>query len=345
MKRIICLIMLISVLFSSTSCKTIQTIGSYQMLEETDETMEDGINYMVLVNKTNPLPEGWEAMLETVKVINSVGDEVEVETRAYDAYLELKSDLEKNDDIHIELDSACRSVEQQQQIMEEFTEKYGADYAAMTVAVPGYSEHHTGLALDLYLIVDGQEIYYNEDLIRYPQIWKKIQTKAANYGFILRYLEGKEHITGYAYEPWHLRYIDDVGEALKIMKEGSTLEEYLGAVPIYEPEIHIGSSVIFTRKELEDAAIQIKCYFAYWSGCQLDTLTYAGDEAATAKNLEWINNFSEGNSYVQCCKFLMDFQTLEDAGVALSPNTSFKDYEWWLGRTAEGGWEIVSFGY
>ena len=63
----------------------------------------------------------------------------------------------------MDLDSARRSVESQQEIMDHFTEKYGADYAAKVVAVPGYSEHHTGLALDLYLIVDGKDIVYNED--------------------------------------------------------------------------------------------------------------------------------------------------------------------------------------
>ena len=81
---------------------------------------------------------------------NSVGDDVEVEKKAYDAYLSLKEELEK-DDIHVDLDSARRSVADQQRIMDDFTQQYGKDYALKTVATPGYSEHHTGLALDLYL--------------------------------------------------------------------------------------------------------------------------------------------------------------------------------------------------
>ena len=44
--------------------------------------------------------------------------------------------------------------------MDDFTEQYGADYAAKTVATPGFSEHHTGLALDLYLNIDGEDVYY-----------------------------------------------------------------------------------------------------------------------------------------------------------------------------------------
>lgn len=70
-------------------------------------------------------------------------------------------------------------------------------------------------------------MYYNEDLVQYPEVWAKIHAKLADYGFILRYLEGKEEITGYSYEPWHIRYIDDVALAKDITARGITLEEYL----------------------------------------------------------------------------------------------------------------------
>ena len=177
------------------------------------------IDYMV--------PDGWEEALETVHMTNSIGDDVEVEKKAYDAYLRLKADLE-DEGIYVDLDSARRSVAEQIRIMNDFIEKYGEEYAVMTVATPGYSEHHTGLALDLYLIVDGVDIVENEDLVQYPEIWAKIHEKLADYGFILRYLEGKEDITTYSYEPWHIRYIDDVDTAKEIMAAGITLEEYLG---------------------------------------------------------------------------------------------------------------------
>ena len=193
------------------------------------------IDYMALVNKLHPLPEGWEESLKTVHVTNSVGDDVEVEEKAFAAYEELRKDLEENDGIYLELDSARRSVAAQQEIMDRYIEKYGADYAAKTVAVPGFSEHHTGLALDLYFKLkndDGTftDVYYNEDLVRYPEIWEKIHMKLPDYGFILRYLDGREHLTGYGYEPWHIRYLDDTAVAKEIMDKDITLEEYLGAV-------------------------------------------------------------------------------------------------------------------
>ena len=212
---------------------SILLLGSGAMNARAEESIPDRkINYLVLVNKLNALPEGWEEALKTVTITNSVGDEVEVEVRAYDAYLALKEDLEKNEGIYIELDSARRSVAAQQDIMDRFIEKYGADYAAKTVATPGYSEHHTGLALDLYFRLkneDGQftDVYYNEDMVKYPEIWEKIHARLAGYGFILRYPEGKEQITGYGYEPWHIRYVDSVDIAKEITNQGITLEEYL----------------------------------------------------------------------------------------------------------------------
>ena len=59
------------------------------------------------------------------------------------------------------------------------------------------------------------------------EIWSKVHKKLADYGFILRYLDGKDDITGYAYEPWHLRYVGSVDIAKEIMEKGLTFEEYL----------------------------------------------------------------------------------------------------------------------
>lgn len=190
------------------------------------EAKQYEIDYLVLVNKENPLPEKWEDDLEIVHMTNSLGDDVQVEKKAYEAYLKLKDALAE-EDVFVDLDSAYRSVAEQQRIVDEFSEKYGEDYAKQFVAVPGYSEHHTGLALDLYLNIDGEDVYLNEDMVQHTEIWAKIHEKLPEFGFILRYLDGKEDITGYSYEPWHIRYIDDVERAKEITEKGITLEEYL----------------------------------------------------------------------------------------------------------------------
>ena len=309
----------------------------------------EGIDYMALVNKLNPLPDGWEDALETVKTTNSLEDEVEVEKKAYDAYLLLKADLEENDGIYTELDSARRSISEQQRIMDDFIEEYGADYAAKTVAVPGYSEHHTGLALDLYFRLkndDGTftDVYYNEDMVQYPEIWEKIHAKLAKYGFILRYLEGKEHITGYAYEPWHIRYVDDTEIAKKIMDTGVTLEGYLGVVNETDVSLENAKSEIYTDEELEEAAVQVKCKFASFKGAELESLRYAGDESNSEENIRRMNEADEGHEYVQVVQMLTDFHTVAQTE-ALEPNTEYKDYEWWLAREKDEGWQLITWGY
>ena len=312
-----------------------------------DDKKEDGIDYLVLVNKLNKLPDDWEDKLTTEKFTNTVGDEVEVETKAYEAYLKLKEDLEK-EDIHVDLDSARRSVDEQQRIWDDFTEKYGEAYTAKTVAKPGYSEHHTGLALDLYLIIDGKDVVENEDMIKYTDIWAKIHEKLPQYGFILRYLEGKEHITGYGYEPWHIRYIDDPEKAADITKKGITLETYLGEAADTDVELDYGKSEIYDKATLDEAFVQTKCYFASWKGCELHKLAYAGDDKLTnvKENLDWVNSLEGGGDYVKVMEITGNFHSPKDnKGTAWEPDMEYEDYQFWLGMDEEGSWSVVSTGY
>src|SRR5699024_8080361 len=90
-------------------------------------------------------------------------------------------------------------------------------------ARPGHSEHQTGRAIDV-----GSEDSATTLSIKFGDTpeYEWMKDVAHEYGFIIRYLEGKEDITGYQYEPWHLRYVGDEAEA--IYESGLTLEEYLG---------------------------------------------------------------------------------------------------------------------
>jgi D-alanyl-D-alanine carboxypeptidase len=363
MKRTICLMLTACILFTVSSCSkeepqqetTVQIIQTEatteQIVAETEvsETDNGSIDYLALVNKLNMLPEGWENALKTVTVTNSMKETVEVEEKTYNAYYHLKEDLERNDGIYLELDSGRRSVAEQQEIMTDFIGRYGADYAAKTVAQPGYSEHHTGLAIDLYFRVRNDEgtlttVYYNEDLMQYPEVWEKIHAKLADYGFILRYLEGREHITGYGYEPWHIRYIDNVEIAREIMDKDITLEEYLGVVRSVPVDIDLGSSDIYSDDELNEAVIQIKCKFASWDGCELHAIRYAGDEEDNEENLAWLNALKEGSDYYQVAKFVIDFHSPDAGSISWNPDEEYTDYEFWMARTEEGGWDIVSIG-
>ncbi|MBR0372922.1 MAG: M15 family metallopeptidase [Mogibacterium sp.] len=311
------------------------------------------IDYMVLVNKENKLPDGWEEALDIVEFQDSQGWDVKVERGAYEAYLLLKAALEK-EGVYVDLDSAYRSVAEQQQIVDDFTEKYGADYVKLYVAVPGFSEHHTGLALDLYLTVDGVDIVENEDLVQYPELWAVIQEKAPEYGFILRYLPGKVDITGYGYEPWHLRYIDDPAVAQDIMDRGITFEEYLGRLPSFAVPVDYGTSELYTQEEMDRAITTFKAEFENWSGCELHAVRYLGDDLMNSENLAWVNHIKEardieGPAYTEVIAFASDFHSPTDeedlTGTAWEADTEYTNWEWWLARSDGGPWELVEWGY
>ena len=118
--------------------------------------------------------------------------------------------------------SGFRSYEYQTQLYQNYVNKDGKEAADTYSARPGYSEHQTGLAFD---ILNGAGGLLGEN----PQDEKAIEwlhSHAHEYGFIVRFQEGKEAITGYQAEAWHLRYVGDIAEQIYTSK--LTLEEYFG---------------------------------------------------------------------------------------------------------------------
>lgn len=115
--------------------------------------------------------------------------------------------------------SAYRSYQYQKDLYERYVEEDGIEKADTYSARPGFSEHQTGLVVD----IDNKSTIYTKFDTTKEFIWMK--ENAANYGFILRYPEGKETITGYTYESWHYRYVGP--EIAKKMKElNITFDEY-----------------------------------------------------------------------------------------------------------------------
>ena len=144
---------------------------------------------------------------------------------AYDAYLNMLNDA-KAQGIDFCICSTYRSYNTQSAIYNNYVANYGLEYANKISAYPGRSEHQTGWAVD----ITSKSMNYglSQNFINYPE-GQWINANCAEYGFIIRYLQGKEDITGYMYEPWHLRYVG-VDVAKEIMSKGITLEEYLGVV-------------------------------------------------------------------------------------------------------------------
>lgn len=120
--------------------------------------------------------------------------------------------------------SGFRSKYEQKQIYETSLLDYGAEFTTKYVARPNYSEHQSGLAIDLAL--NQPDIDTLRPYFPYTGICRAFRDKAVLFGFIERYPKGKESITGIAHEPWHFRYVGMPHS--KIMHEmGVTLEEYL----------------------------------------------------------------------------------------------------------------------
>jgi len=119
--------------------------------------------------------------------------------------------------------SGWRSKQEQERIYSGSLLENGADFTAKYVALPGHSEHQTGLAIDLALSqpdIDALRPHFS-----YAGICGAFRKKASRFGFVERYPKGKESITGIAYEPWHFRYVG-APHAMIMSHTGDTLEEY-----------------------------------------------------------------------------------------------------------------------
>ena len=171
---------------------------------------------LILVNKYNKLAENYEPS-DLVKITDryNQGNHTYLRKVAYDAFIQL-SDAAKEDGYNIFNLSAYRSYNTQNTLYNNYVASDGKVNADTYSARPGYSEHQTGLALDVNRI---DESFENTKEFAW------LQKNAHKYGFIMRYPKGKEKITGYVYEPWHYRYVG-VEIATYIHEHGITYDEY-----------------------------------------------------------------------------------------------------------------------
>ena len=134
--------------------------------------------------------------------------------------------------ILIGIRSAFRSVAAQRELWydEMAKDDYDPDTFLMQVALPWMSEHHTGLAIDILLKEGDEWPEFLSDEKREAELFSVIHRVCPRFGFIVRYPQGKETITGYRYEPWHLRYVG-IKHARAMTRNGLILEEYKELLP------------------------------------------------------------------------------------------------------------------
>ncbi|SDY02468.1 D-alanyl-D-alanine carboxypeptidase [Evansella caseinilytica] len=205
--------------------------NSTQPEDSAVEADTDPESMAVIVNKEYSLPENYEpddlVYPDVPFTFDEMIDKRMMRKEAGEA-LEKLFAAAAEDGVTLLGVSAYRSYDTQEQLYNNYVKRDGEEAAQTYSAFPGHSEHQTGLAID---VTGGDRICVVEDCFAGTEEAKWLEENAAEFGFIIRYLEGKELITGYKYEPWHIRYVGkEMAEAITAL--GVTLEEYYNVVPV-----------------------------------------------------------------------------------------------------------------
>ena len=206
------------------------TLGAAMMFESWGYMMphQDPTDTLILVNKNNKAPAVPVTLVkpDVQPTREAVSESIYMRPEAA-AALEDLFEAAAQDGITLYATSGYRSYSTQKAIFERKLERMDEKQANASVAKPGYSEHQTGLAMD----IEGETTKgtgLTEAFGESPEgIWTA--EHCAKYGFIIRYPKGKTNITGYIYEPWHLRYVGKEAAA-EITELGVTFEEYIQAL-------------------------------------------------------------------------------------------------------------------
>jgi len=174
---------------------------------QSDRTDVTYIGGMLIANKTYSLPADYAPGLD----------------ETCERQFHKLSEAAAMEGLNIYFASGFRSYEYQSEIYYSYVNDYGQESADTFSARPGYSEHQSGLAIDVNSIDDS---FRNTP----EAVWLAIHCH--EYGFIIRYPEGKQDITGYKYEPWHIRYVG-TDLSYPIYESGLTVEEYFGITSEY----------------------------------------------------------------------------------------------------------------
>ena len=186
---------------------------------------QDPTDILILVNKQNRAPAVPVTLVkpDVTPTKPSVAENIYMRPEAAQA-LEALFAGAAEEGITLYATSGYRSYSTQKAIFDRKAEERGEQAANRSVAKPGYSEHQTGLAMD----IEGETTLgtgLTEAFGESPEgIW--VAENCHEYGFIIRYPQDKTSITGYIYEPWHIRYVG-VEAATEIAALGVTFEEYI----------------------------------------------------------------------------------------------------------------------
>lgn len=200
--------------------KTVNVSGNYMdNVEMTD--LEDYNSIHVIINKKHTLPEDYEPNDLVSPNVMKMKDSCTMREEASKA-LEKMFEAASEEGLKLLLVSGYRSYSYQKGLFDIYTARDGEEAANRYSAKAGQSEHQTGLAADLGA---ADQACLLKECFKDSEEGKWLKENSYLFGFILRYPQEKEEITGYVYEPWHFRYIG-LQEAYLVHESGLTLEEY-----------------------------------------------------------------------------------------------------------------------
>ena len=181
--------------------------------------VSDPDDLLVLVNKFNYLPKDYKPS-DLVYIDGAYGNKVPIRSILKDDFLALQTAAKNEIEVKLMPTTAFRDQNFQKALYDKYVKKDGVKAADTYSARPGYSEHQTGLAIDLKNMALKNARLSDEN-------YKWLEENAYKYGFIVRFPKGKEQITGYKFENWNIRYVGKKA-AKEIMDNNLTLEEYVG---------------------------------------------------------------------------------------------------------------------
>ena len=181
--------------------------------QDTDETHE--FSFDMLVNKYHGLSDDFTP-LDLVNVPANYGEGEKLNETVLKAFIKMSDDCKTNTNYKLLVRSGYRSYSDQEKLYNSYLKTYGKTYTENYVTHPGFSEHHTGLAVDIK--AESSDVFISSKESKW------VYENAYKYGFILRYKKDYENITGIKYESWHFRYVGEIASYLQ--EHDMTFEEY-----------------------------------------------------------------------------------------------------------------------
>ena len=174
---------------------------------------------LILTNKFYSLDSSYNSdNMVSVSRTYSFGYNQKLTKDTFNAFLDMWK-AAKEEGLTLIINSSYRSFEEQNEVYNEYEEERGVEATDKIAARPGFSEHQTGMAIDIQTYGSTGKTFESFDEFKW------LVKNAHKYGFILRYPKGKEYLTGYDYESWHFRYVG-VEAATYIKENDITFDEY-----------------------------------------------------------------------------------------------------------------------